>query len=96
LALKAWDDQARLLGLVSGADVAYVKVARQLTMGIALDAARRQLLAWLVELGQRADFAVLATAANSAEDEAALWQLGVAGVGSRSVPTTEAVSVAVG
>ena len=73
LALKAWDDQARLLGVVSGADVAYVKVARQLTLGIALDAARRQLLAWLVELGQRADFAVLAATANSAEDEAALW-----------------------
>ena len=96
LALKAWDDQARLLGVVSGADVAYVKVARQLTVGIALDAARRQLLAWLVELGQRADFAVLAATANSAEDEATLWQLGVAGVGSRSVPTTEAVRIAVG
>jgi len=96
VALKAWDDQARLLGLVSGADVAYVKVARQLTVGIALDAARRQLLAWLVELGERANFAVLATAANSAEDEAALWQLGVAGIGSRSAPTTEAVRIAVG
>jgi EAL domain-containing protein (putative c-di-GMP-specific phosphodiesterase class I)/GGDEF domain-containing protein len=96
LALKAWDDQARLLGLMSGADVAYVKVARQLTVGIALDAARRQLLAWLIELGQRVDFAVLAATANSAEDEAALWQLGVAGIGSRSLPTPEAVRVAVG
>ena len=96
LALKAWDDQARLLGVVSGADVAYLKVARQLTAGIALDAARRQLLAWLVELGQRADFAVLAATAHSAEDEVALWELGVAGIGSRSLPTPEAVRVAIG
>ena len=95
LALKDGDAQARLLGLIAGADIAYVKLARQLVQSVSQDAARRQLLSWLIELGERAGFVVLSAAVDSAEDEAALWELGVAGIGG-TLPTPEAVRVAVG